>query len=301
MPKTRDSIFGSANERDLYQSLCSRWNDRFEVYPNIPFAQIIDLATVDVNNGERAFLLKTSVDYTVCRRSDGKPLMSIEFDGLGHGFSRDGQYVQKFPTRDQHRKLKLDLKLRVAITCGFPLVVVSYDEKATLGPDLSLTIVNGLIGRVLAEKWHAATLERDYERVRDYIEELPPDERHEAVTDFIDGHRIESEFRWDPLEQKAVELERQLDGGVGWRTYSPERLYDPDIQCLGGSPADFVESLRTADRVGCKLTVGVSAGEFSETVWMRNLFAFNIRCEDIVENVARIVLAQRLVAAAAAI
>src|ERR1043166_5671135 len=63
----------------------------------------------------------------------GGPLLAIEFDGLGHGFSRHGRYFQRVPTpRDKRRAWKLNLKARVANEAAFPFVILSYDEKEVL-------------------------------------------------------------------------------------------------------------------------------------------------------------------------
>ena len=56
-------------------------------YAHLPFTKIFDITTLNVNEIERDFLLKTNVDYTICDKKD-KPLMCIEFDGMGHGFCK---------------------------------------------------------------------------------------------------------------------------------------------------------------------------------------------------------------------
>ena len=89
----RKTIFDSYNERELFTSIESQWSERgFVLYPSLPFANIFDVTKLDVTSEERSFLFKTSIDYTLCTK-DGQPILSVEFDGISHGFSRHGEYV----------------------------------------------------------------------------------------------------------------------------------------------------------------------------------------------------------------
>ena len=149
---TRRTIFDSYNERELFSSIESQWSERgFVLYPSLPFANIFDMTKLDVTAEQRTFLFKTSVDYTLCTK-DGQPIVSIEFDGISHGFSRRGEYVavRDAPRNDPRRHWKLDLKVRLATDAGYPLLVVSYHEKNPISKDTHLTIVDGAIGQVLA-------------------------------------------------------------------------------------------------------------------------------------------------------
>src|SRR5262245_30303354 len=113
---TRKTIFDSSSERELFEAIHSQWSERgLVLYPSLPFANILNLATLNVTPEERSFLLKTSVDYTLCTAA-GEPIVSVEFDGLSHGFSRYGRYVamRPAPRNDSRRQWKLDLKVRLA-------------------------------------------------------------------------------------------------------------------------------------------------------------------------------------------
>lgn len=87
----RRTIFDSHNERELFVAIDSYWSSRgFALYPSLPFSNVFDNRQFELSPEEKSFLLKTSLDYTLCTR-DGKPLVSVEFDGLCHGFSRRPQ------------------------------------------------------------------------------------------------------------------------------------------------------------------------------------------------------------------
>ena len=144
----RKTIFGSQSERELFVSIDSHWSERgFVLYPSLPFASIFDITKLDVTPEEKSFLLKTSVDYTLCTKQ-GQPIVSVEFDGISHGFSRHGRFValRRSPRNDPRRGWKLDLKVRLATMLSYPLVVVSYHEKNPIAEDLHLTILDGMIG-----------------------------------------------------------------------------------------------------------------------------------------------------------
>jgi hypothetical protein len=120
----RKSIFDNENERELYENLKSRWGKIFNIYPQLPFTKIFDINTLkNVDEKEKDFLLKTNIDYTICDKKD-RPLMCIEFDGMGGGYSREGKYIPNLkiiPLKGrERRKMKLELKLRIAKEHQFP-------------------------------------------------------------------------------------------------------------------------------------------------------------------------------------
>ncbi len=113
----RESVFGRRPEERLFSSLRARWGAHLDIFPSLPFCQIVDIAQLSVNRQERELLFKSSVDYTLCE-AGGRPVASIEFDGLCGGFSRRGRYVASVVRSDRARKL--DLKLRLAAEANEP-------------------------------------------------------------------------------------------------------------------------------------------------------------------------------------
>lgn len=91
--KVRSSVFGSGSEKELFSTLNTHWVQKFDLFPSLPFACIINIDDTNLSDREKNFLYKTSVDYTLCTK-ESKPLVSVEFDGLGHGFSKNGEYVE---------------------------------------------------------------------------------------------------------------------------------------------------------------------------------------------------------------
>ena len=137
-----------------------------------------------MSDKERNFLYKTSVDYTLCTKR-GKTLVSVEFDGFCHGFSRDRKYVEIISYIDRNRKRKFDLKLRLCEKVRYPLFVVSYDEKVSIGEDVTLTIIDGLIGQVLIKRYFDLTITKIIKENQELVEGLLPDEQHEYFQQLV--------------------------------------------------------------------------------------------------------------------
>ncbi|MBN1227636.1 MAG: hypothetical protein JXA79_11645 [Deltaproteobacteria bacterium] len=104
-----------------------------------------------IQDKAKDYLLKTEFDFVVCNHF-GVPILAVEFDGLGHGFSHDGAYVQITDTKDPYRKLKLDTKISACEECGLPVIVVSYPEaEKSFNPDCQITVLDAIIGEVLSK------------------------------------------------------------------------------------------------------------------------------------------------------
>jgi len=297
--KIKSSVFGSGSEKELFKTLESHWSKKFNIYPSLPFTSIIDIRDSELNQKQEEFLYKTSVDYTLCTKAD-KPLLSIDFDGLGHGFSKNGEYIQIIPTKDPYRKLKFDLKLDVTKKVLYPLFVISYDEKVPIGEDLHLTIVDGIIGEFLAWRHTHRLINERLKENEHRIAELSNHERQKYFQDLVIGAEVEAELTWDPISSKAAEYE-----GLGirrglWKGYSAEYLCDPELP--EGDPFSDLdllkrraEAFKEVRRIGRKITVRTRMGEISETVWVRNCEGWGVSPGIIAENIAELIVFKRAV------
>lgn len=281
----RKSVFGSDNEKELFKTLHSNWSDKFDLWPNLPFTNIIDINAIgdfELPDKVKEFLYKTTVDYTLCKK-DGNPLLSIEFDGMGHGFSKNGEYIQLVPTKDGYRKLKLDLKLKVANLLGYPLFVVSYDEKEPIGPGLHLTIVDGIIGMTLALKyWHylLAKLNSD-EKLEYTLSTLSKYERDEYIDDLALNAEVEADIKWNPISSLASKyeleaLDKKLIKNIRWDTPEVKNIYDNSESYLKDLES-LAEKRKSATRVGAKVIIDTLFGEISSgDVWVRNIQGYGV-------------------------
>lgn len=166
--KLKNTIFDSKSEKGVFKSLQSRWSSKLVLYPQLPLSKIIELHPEELAPAEKNFFYKTNVDYTFCEKS-GRPILSIEFDGIGGGFSKDGVYLQVREAPDARRKKKMDFKLRLANAVSYPLVIVSYEEIESIDQQDSFTILDGIIGQYLAKIETVKLLEEWWKENKDWI------------------------------------------------------------------------------------------------------------------------------------
>jgi hypothetical protein len=303
--RIRETVFGSGSEKELYTTLHSRWSEDFNLFPNLPFPNIIELDGDEVSPSEWEYLLKTNVDITLCSKGEDRPLLSIEFDGMGHGFSRDGKYIQTHPSSDPHRKLKLDLKLRIAKAVKYPLVILSYEEKNPIGPELTLTVADGIIGQIIAKKRTHELIVESLERKP--IESVHPEEVQAELDWIVDSADVQAKFEWNPVARLAAEYEYALSSLSIIKSGKCEPGIYPDLpdleyrQFLGGPT---VESLRArhraieeATKIGCRYHVETDKGRFSDTVWLRNITGPGIHPAGLAEDFTKVVVLKRVAAA----
>jgi hypothetical protein len=198
-------VFGSSSEALSFQTLKSNWGNRFDIYPSLPLSNIIQIDKKDLTEGERKFIYNTSVDYTLCQQDTGEPILSIEFDGIGGGFNSNGEYVQIRKTDDPHRKLKMDLKLRVTKEADYPFIVVSYDEVEHLDEEDCLTILDGIIGQFLANKEFDERLNKEMEEFKDTLNSCNDYERTLLLQDWLLQFEVAMQVANNPIIQKADE------------------------------------------------------------------------------------------------
>jgi hypothetical protein len=153
------SIFDSESEKRLYRKLKSRWNKYVDVYPQIPVRNVIgyeEVKALEMPKEAIHYLLNTAFDFVVCELQTAVPILVIEFDGIGRGFSQDGQYIPKVvPLNDPYRKLKMDRKLEACLFSLTPLVVLSFNECEFLNQRSDmLMVIDAIIGQALEYQYY---------------------------------------------------------------------------------------------------------------------------------------------------
>ncbi len=270
----RSSIFGSKGEEHGFRSIERTWSNDYRVYPQFSFSDLFepDEGIRDTSN----FFYKTSVDYVLCT-SEGKPLLVIDFDGMGRGFNKRGEYVQVEPTTDPYRKWKFDFKIKYAKKHGLPYYVVSSQEFEHVDRDSTLTIVDGLIGTELARRDVLEQFPVVLEDQRHMIEGLLPHERQEYIQDLFISQEIESDFAHNRISQRTEEIRYSLANLVGWNRgrWDSKPLEEPALPQFDGTKESLETRMAAFDRVGrvgseCTL-FDTPVGDISATAWMRDI------------------------------
>ena len=151
--------------------------------------------------------------------NEGRPILAIDFDGLGRGYDRDGEYVQVEATRDRFRKRKFDIKLQFSQKNGFPYHIVSYAEFGFLDAGIELTVVDGIIGAVLARK---EFLDRAPSFLREHTEEIesqPQWYRSEFIQDLMTGLEVDCDAEHNKIFRKTCEVMDQVHSITGTMHY----------------------------------------------------------------------------------
>lgn len=196
----RETVFDSAAEHDVFRALGSQWSPPFQVFAQLPLSNVLADPPPGATQTEQNFHRKTSIDFTLCDQNH-RPLLSAEFDGMGHGYSREGVYVAAQPVeKDPYRKTKLDYKLRLAKQAGYPMFVVSFDETQPIEQGETLTVLDGIIGRVLARAKGREFAQQSVDEHQQQIDQL----EHEA-DDYISDLVIEADYL-AKLEHDAFEI-----------------------------------------------------------------------------------------------
>lgn len=279
--KLRNTIFDSKSEIDAFHSLQTRWSPKLNLYPSLPFSKIVEIKPEELSIKEKEYFYKTNVDYTFCY-PNGKPILSIEFDGMGGGFSRNDIYIQQRETSDPYRKLKLDFKLKIAKMINYPLIVISYEETTPIHEKDSLLIVDGIIGQYLSK-------EKFLLRLREIEKDFDDTKSWEEIEGILLGLEVESELENDPIAKKAS-IYHEACFSKGVRDYSTTPLHEPPLPDFKNfsdmSGIDTrMDARKNIIKVGCK--VEIKSLNISESVLVRDFEGIGIFPYSIAENIAR--------------
>jgi hypothetical protein len=284
----KNCVFDSYHEKDLYKHLKSVWKTHFNLYPQLPFTKIFDINKLKVNYREKDFLLKTNVDITICDKKD-RPLMCIEFDGLSHGYSKGGEYIQIL--EDLERKKKLELKLSIALNYRFPFYIISYDEKDYISESYHLMVIDGIVGQTIANLGLKGKVEEYLDRYD--LSKMSAEEKHDFIQDLVLDAETELELTWDPIAQKVAKLAYILYHKGILKSYGFEYLTKPelpeikDIYDIEGL-TKRTNAWKFIEWHGCKVSCITSRGIVTDTAWVRNFEGISASPIVIVENIAQL-------------
>ncbi len=275
----KDSIFGSRREERGFRSIEHTWGDDYAVYPQVPLSGILD-ADPEFDKKERDVFYKTSVDYVLCSK-EGRPIVAIDFDGMRKGFDRDGEYVQGQGPPDRNREWKFNLKLRSAQKYGFPYHIVSSQEFRHAGAGIELTVVDGIIGSVVASKYFLERAPSFLEEHAEEIERQPKSYQSEFIQDLLTGFEVDCDAEHSKIFRKKCEVMTQVHSITGAFSYPHGYFTFEEPECPTvewppwTDPDGFqrrLEAFRKVEVWGCTVTISdTPVGEVSATARVRNV------------------------------
>ena len=238
------SIFGSGVERETYFALRKKWAKEVDVFPLLPVKVVVGFDRVQAiqDELEKDFLLKTEFDYVVCWKNRGIPVLVLEFDGIGGGFSRGVRYETRVvPINDPNRRRKLEAKLRICAEAKIPAVVVAIQEGRPIDAATHLTILDAIIGEALADGIFRNALKHQQFSSLDEVEDL----------------EIGLSIRKNPIKRGISKLLSALiAAGLGTGVPRSQRP---------------INDRENEDMIGCYTSVSVDGQEFSATVYVRDV------------------------------
>jgi len=232
----RGNVFGSNKEKHLYQELCKTWGNDYNIYHNLPFLNVFTVKTDETlkySDGEYDFLKKTSIDFTLCDKKD-TALVCIEFDGFQEGFNVGKTYHRKNGSLGKiSRRASIELKLRIAHESHFPYLVIGSDEFSNLSDTVCLTIADGLIGEVMSlrntyKQIYAGFDPRQCGYSIDEFDALSQTEQSDIISNWATMIELESDFKYNPITQKAAQLQKELHAYSQTLTFLNDGKHDPN-------------------------------------------------------------------------
>ncbi|HEX2049178.1 MAG TPA: hypothetical protein VHJ34_00935 [Actinomycetota bacterium] len=271
--KARSSIYDGKSEKGIFERLHSTWSRHVELYPQLPLAKILTLEESDrLTDSERRYFYSTNVDFTFCDPG-GKPFFSVEYDGMGQGFSRGWTYVAHRQTSDDNREWKLNFKLGCARDAFYPLIVLSLDETRALAEGDSLSLLDGIVGSCLANRRMHDILDELVRESREELASLTGWAKEELCQDLVLQAEVAAEMEYDVMSIETSKLQLLMQGS-SWGSQplrEPEGTYPRDMSDADGLKKSIADQ-QAAERVGTRVHIDLPNGvTLQRTVWMRNL------------------------------
>ncbi len=283
---SKASVFASKAERTNFEKLSRAWGKKYRLWHNIPFLNVYNTSdlldpvtcnplTVEPQDFQR--LKKTSIDYVLCD-SDDAPLVCIDFDGIGNGFSRGLEYVSA--REDEWRKRIMNLKLTVAHgsdLCSYkavPYFVVGNHEFKDLTSRVKLTIVDGIIGEALAYRAVGEIFSNGFEAsmvgmTSEEFEDLTEAERSEQIQDWVFANELACEAKHSHLFKANGRMMQALrEQGIFEYGCRIEYLSDPPVP-LNVSQDERWSLMDSANRSGLRYRLYYYRIKQGETITLR--------------------------------
>lgn len=150
--RVRSSILADDDGR-RYRRLNTAFGESFPVFPNVPIDRVVHLdgsTDAGFNLTEQVLIEDATFCYVVCDQ-EHRPLVVIDCDTQGYGFNEHGRYVPLHPISEVEAAV-LATKAKVMRSLSMPYVIVGPECFDHVADGISLSIVEGLVGQILASQ-----------------------------------------------------------------------------------------------------------------------------------------------------
>jgi len=295
--EVRDTVLDSELEANTFQTLESKWSPALKIFPSLPLLKIFQVDSNELNAKELWYFNKSHVDYTLCSPNN-QPILSIEFDGVKGGFSRDGVYLPEIKMIDPMENHQIDIKLKVANSVNYPLMVISYEELKNFDEEDTLTILYGIIRQLIAQEEPLQYQKGVAEEPDEEPVESHGYQKFENIQDLRTSAENETEALLDPIADKALEYEQKC-AEFGLNKHRFDYLIDPPLFGIKNIfDEEIIQSqikaMKRIVRVGCRVTVENSKIVIAQPVWIHNSEFFEINLLSMAKTIAKYLAFKRI-------
>ena len=293
----RNTVLESVLESNTFHTLELRWSPKFKIFPSLPLLKIFQVDSDELDAKELWYFQKSSVDYTICL-ANNQPILSIEFEGVNGGFSRDGIYSPEHKIIDPMGNHRMDLLLKVARRVNYPIMLMSYEEVKNFDEEDTITILFGVIKQLFAQEEFQQSIKETVEEPDKEIEEMGGYEKYDNIQDLRASADYETGLTNDPIRNKAVEYEQRCaEFGLSRDRFN--YLIDPPLFGIKNIfDEEIIQSrikaMKQIVRIGCRVAVVNSKIAIAQSVWIYNSEFFEVNPLSIAKTIAQYLAFKRI-------
>ncbi len=293
----RNTVLENVLEANTFQTLALRWSPKFKIFPSLPLLKIFQVDSEELDAKELWYFQKSSVDYTICL-ANNQPILSIEFEGVNGGFSRDGIYSPEQKIIDPMGNHRTDLMLKVAKRVNYPLMLISYEDVKNFDEEDTMTILFGVIKQLFAQEEFQQCFQETVGEPDEENEEIHGYGNYENIQGWRESPENETGLTKDPITTKGVEYEQRC-AEFGLNKHRFDYLIDPPLFGIKNIfDEEIIQSrikaMKQIVRVGCRVAVENSNIAIAQSVWIQNSEFFEVNPLSMAKTIAQYLAFKRI-------
>ncbi len=169
------------------KTLKTYWSKYYDLHALVPAKEVLKLnKSKSLDAVEKCYLNGTNFNYTLYKKENNNPVMSIDFRGIGYRFSEDGKYIEFRPDprfTDKGRPYKL--KLKAAKEFQYPYFIISIDSENEISKKTHIEIIEGMIENFISKNDFQKKANELFSKDIKIIANFKPFEIKKYIIDFI--------------------------------------------------------------------------------------------------------------------